>query len=95
MAIKLRRDAFRRHQQLMGWTEIETASKMGVSKQTLWRTKLPEGDPRHTDPSAEFVAGALRAFRPLTFEDLFLTKELHSRNETSSQTIPEKEPSHS
>lgn len=91
MAVKLNVQQFEKYQRLKKWNELETARRMGISKQTLWRAKLPENDPDHIGPSAKFISAALRAFHPLKFDDLFFVDELRTWNETTSKKVSKME----
>jgi len=53
-----------RHSTTPLWQEI------GVHRTTLHRVRTGE-----TEPSTAFIAGALRAFAPMRFEDLFESVE--------------------
>lgn len=79
--IKLRVDAFNQEIKTRGWTDQETAERMGVSAVQLWRVRLPDNDPRHNDPGKDFIAGTLVAFEKKFEELFFLDVDLRTRNE--------------
>lgn len=84
-SIKLRLDVF--NELTKGFTDNELSKIMNISTTQLWRVRLPDTDPRHNDPGADFVAGALRAFPNKKFEDLFFLDEmLRVRNEMPTGT---------
>ena len=84
-SIKLRVDIF--NELTKGLTDNELSKIMNISTTQLWRVRLPDNDPRHNDPGADFVAGALRAFPNKSFEELFfLVETLRVRNAVPTGT---------
>ncbi|GAB6181718.1 hypothetical protein JCM14036_30370 [Desulfotomaculum defluvii] len=79
--IKLRVAEFNEAAKAKYKSDLELAAAMGISTTQLWRARLADEDPRHNDPGKEFVAGALKAFTNMKFEDLFfLAESLRVRN---------------
>ncbi|MDN5324136.1 MAG: hypothetical protein PWQ67_2590 [Clostridia bacterium] len=58
-------------QKKKGLNDTQLAEKIGVSPSTLWRVKLPINDSRYNSPGEDFIAGVLKAFPEICFEDIF------------------------
>ncbi|KYH31344.1 MULTISPECIES: hypothetical protein [Moorella] len=82
-SIKLNHQFFSKLTQ--GLKDNEIAKKLNISTVQLWRVRLPDHDPRHNDPGVDFIAGLLKAFPSVKFEDVFfLDTPLRSRKEELS-----------
>ena len=84
--IKLRVDMLRKVQALKGWNNSKLARKMGVNRNMLYKALLPENNPYHVNIGPSFIAGALRAFPELTFEDLFYIEESRSESKNKKES---------
>ncbi len=59
--------AFTSFQKCKGWNESETADKLNVSPEQLWKIKKGVHN-----PGQDFIAGALTAFPEASFDDFFI-----------------------
>lgn len=64
--IRLKRDALEKLQSEMQWNDTALAEHMGINRVQIWRVK--EG---HNEPGRDFIAGILKAFPNVSFEDIF------------------------
>lgn len=86
--VKLKKEEFQKLTKNL--SDQELSKKIGVSTTQLWRVRLPDEDPRHNDPGAEFIAGTLEAFKEkVKFEDVFYLEEsLRARNKGDASAQP-------
>ena len=69
--VKINREAFERLQAQYDMNDTELAHKMGINRTQVWRVKAGKND-----PGTDFVAGALRAFPGVKFDELFILPDV-------------------
>ena len=74
-AVRLNKAVLEAAQQKNNWSDSELAQRAGISRSQIWRVKLPAGDKRRNDPGVDLIAGLLKAFENLTFDDLFTLED--------------------
>lgn len=74
--IKVRIDALDMLQKKSNLSDTALAGKMGISRSTLWRIRLPETSKEHCHPGEDFIASALKAFPGIKFEQLFFLDDM-------------------
>jgi transcriptional regulator with XRE-family HTH domain len=60
-------DNFTSFQKKKGWNESETAEKLNISPEQLWKIKKGKHN-----PGQDFIAGTLTAFPTASFDDFFI-----------------------
>jgi transcriptional regulator with XRE-family HTH domain len=53
------------------WTDTELAKRLGISRSRLWRAKLPKDHPHYCSPGESFIAGVLKTFPEVNFDEIF------------------------
>lgn len=60
-------DRFIKCQREKGWNESETAERLNISPEQLWKIKKGKHN-----PGQDFIAGTLTAFPQASFDDFFI-----------------------
>jgi transcriptional regulator with XRE-family HTH domain len=60
------------------WTDTELAKRLGISRSRLWRAKLPKDHPHYCSPGESFIAGVLKTFPEVNFDEIFFLDNLCS-----------------
>jgi transcriptional regulator with XRE-family HTH domain len=60
------------------WTDTELARRIGISRSRLWRAKLPKDHPHYCSPGESFIAGVLKTFPEVRFEEIFFLDNMCS-----------------
>ncbi|GAA1347414.1 transcriptional regulator [Saccharothrix algeriensis] len=90
LTIRLKVGTFRRASEMAGFQSVYALAKvMEVNRSTLKR--VLEGD---LSPGSAFIAGAVTALKPFTFDDLFEVVTRAAPQEPQVQATP-KPPAHS
>ena len=75
--VKLNREALEKLQAKHNINDTELANKMGINRTQVWRVKVGKND-----PGTDFVAGALRAFPGVKFDELFILPDVVQARKT-------------
>lgn len=75
--VKLNREALEKLQAKHNINDTELANKMGINRTQVWRVKAGKND-----PGTDFVAGALRAFPGVKFDELFILPDVVQARKT-------------
>ncbi|MED5040681.1 helix-turn-helix transcriptional regulator [Geobacillus stearothermophilus] len=78
MRLSLNIEKLEQLQKQRNWSDTELAKRIGVSRSRLWRAKLPKDHPYYCYPGETFIAGVLKAFPEVSFEEIFFLDDLCS-----------------